>query len=60
MLNIFNKYVDFRIVDSIMTLIRDIVNIAEYVIFILLGVLALSQKTVTIPLLDPFIDKHMN
>ena len=60
LLNIFKVGVNLSIIYSIESLLRGLISIAEYVVFAILAVMALAQKTVTIPLLDPFIDKHMN
>lgn len=58
-LNIFKVVVNLSVVYSIENLFRGLINIAEYVIFAILGVMAFSQKTIKIPLIDSLIDKHM-
>lgn len=59
LLNMFKVYANFEIVYSIENILYTLVNIAKYVVFAIFGVMALSQKTVKIPLLDSFLDKHM-
>ncbi len=59
-MNIFDEYFTLNVVTRIITVLLDIVNIAEYVIFIILGFMALNQKTLKLPLLDSAIGKHMD
>ena len=59
-MNLFDETFYVEIVNEIVTLLRNIVNIAEYVIFVLLGILALGKKTVRLPLVDATVEKHMN
>ena len=58
-LNMFKVYSNIEIVYSIENLFYDLVVIVKYVVFAIFGVMALSQKSVKIPLLDNFLDKHM-
>jgi uncharacterized membrane protein len=58
-LNIFKVYPDIAIVYAIENLIYGLVNIAKYVVFAIFCVMALSKKSVKIPLIDSLIDKHM-
>ena len=55
---VFDDYFKVEKLSEIATVLKDIVNIAEYVIFILLGILAFSQRTIRIPFVDKIIDKH--
>lgn len=55
---LFDDYYKVDKLPEIMTVLKDIVNIAEYVIFILLGILAFSQRTIRLPIVDKMIDKH--
>ena len=57
-LNMFKVYVNIEIVYSIENLLYNVVVIAKYIVFAVFGVMALSQKSVKIPLLDNFLDKH--
>jgi uncharacterized membrane protein len=59
-MNLFDKNFYVEIVNEIVTLLRNVVNIAEYVLFVLLGVLALGKKTVRLPLVDAAMEKHVN
>jgi uncharacterized membrane protein len=55
---LFDDYFKVEKLSEIVTVLKDIVNIAEYVVFILLGILAFSQRTIRLPLVDKIIDKH--
>ncbi len=59
-MSLFDETFSMEIINEIEVVLRNIANIAEYVIFILLGILALAKKTVRIPLVDAAIEKHMN
>ncbi len=58
-LNIFKVYPNIDVIYAIENLIYSLVNIAKYVVFAIFGVMALSKKSVKIPLIDSLIDKHM-
>ncbi len=59
-MSLFDKFFNMEIVIEIENILRNILNIVEYVIFILLGVLALGKKTVRLPLVDAAVEKHVN
>ena len=59
-MHLFDEPLDTEILDEIVTLLRDIVNIAEYVVFVLMGILALGKKTVRLPLIDAAVKKHLD
>lgn len=59
-MNLFDEALDTEILDEIVTLLRHIVNIAEYVVFVLMGILALGKKTVRLPLIDAAVKKHLD
>jgi hypothetical protein len=59
-MNLFDEALDTEILDEIVMLLRDIVNIAEYVVFVLMGILALGKKTVRLPLIDAAVKKHLD
>lgn len=56
---LFDDYFKVEKLAEIVTVLKDIVNITEYVVFIVIGVFALSQRTIKIPLVDSLIDKHI-
>ena len=58
--NLFDETLRVVIIDKIVTLLRHIVNMAEYVIFVLLGILALGKKTIRLPFVDAAVEKHLN
>ena len=59
-MNLFDEFFSMEIILEIETILRSILNIVEYVIFILLGILALGNKTVRLPLVDGVIEKHVS
>ena len=59
-MNLFNDTFEVEIISKIVVILNNIVNIAEYVIFILLGIRAFSQGTIKIPVVDSIINKHVN
>ena len=59
-MSLFNEPFDMEIVIEIETILRSILNIVEYVIFVLLGIFALGKKTIRLPLVDAAVEKHVN
>ena len=59
-MNLFDEFFSMEIILEIETILRSILNIVEYVIFILLGIFALGKKTIRLPLVDAAIEKHVN
>lgn len=59
-INIFDESFDYTVITRIDTLLQHILGIVRYVVFILLGIFALLQNTVKIPLVDSTVDKHMD
>lgn len=55
---LFDDYFKVEKLPAIVTVLKDVVNIAEYVVFVLFGVLSFSQRTIRLPLVDKLIDKH--
>jgi uncharacterized membrane protein len=55
---LFDDYFKVEKLSAIVTVLKDVVNIAEYVVFVLFGVLSFSQRTIRLPLVDKLIDKH--
>ena len=58
-MNLFNEFFSMEVVLEIEAILRSILNIVEYVVFILLGVMALGKKTVRVPLVDALVEKHL-
>ena len=59
-MSLFDEAFSMEMVRDIENILRSILNIVEYVIFILLGILALGNKTVRLPLVDGVIEKHVS
>ena len=59
-MSLLNEPFDMEIVIEIETILRSILNIVEYVIFVLLGIFALGKKTIRLPLVDAAVEKHVN
>ncbi len=55
----FDKPFSISIVSKILTFITDAIDIGENLIFILLGVMAYSKKTIELPVIDSFINKNV-
>ena len=49
-----------EVISKIVNVIDIILEIAEKALFIILGVYALKQRTLKIPVIDPLIDKSIN
>ncbi len=58
LLRIFNKSVSLPVLNRIVNFLSSFINLAEKVVFILLGALALEQKGIKLGFVDKFIDKH--
>jgi uncharacterized membrane protein len=58
-LGLFKVVINLNFIYAVENLFRGILNIIEYMVFAVFGVLALFGKTIRIPLLDSFIDKHI-
>ena len=58
-MNLFDEFFSMEVVLEIEAILRSILNILEYVVFILLGVMALGKKTVRVPLVDSLVEKHL-
>ncbi len=58
-LNLFDETLDTAIIDKIAIVLNHIVNMTEYIVFVLLGILALGKKTIRMPLVDKTVKKHM-
>ena len=58
-LNLFDVFFSMEVVLEIEAILRSILNILEYVVFILLGVMALGKKTIRVPLVDSLVEKHL-
>ena len=59
-MNLFDEFFSMEIILEIETVLRNILNIVEYVVFILLGIFALGKKTIRLPLVDAAVEKHVN
>ena len=57
--SLFNNPVYFTAVNNFIELFTRIINIAEKVFLLLLGLQALKQKSFKIPVVDDFIAKHV-
>lgn len=58
-LGLFKVVINLNFIYAVENLFRGILDIIEYMVFAVFGVLALFGKTIRIPLLDSFIDKHI-
>jgi len=60
MVSIFEGYFSHSKVDSFFYILDDLLTIFRYVLFILLGLLALKQNTLPLPGIDSIVSKHMD
>ena len=58
-MNLFDEFFSMEVILEIEAILRSILNILEYVVFILLGVMTLGKKTVRVPLVDALVEKHL-
>lgn len=58
-LQIFKIYFTADIVHSIINVIQDVIELIRVVLMLVLGVKALNQGTVTVPVVDNLISKYM-
>lgn len=59
-LGIFHVYISLSIVTSLVNVIVEIMGIIKTILFLLLGIKALTQGSITIPVVDNLINKYMN
>ena len=58
--NIFGGTFYLKFVGNLFTFLHSVINFAEKIIFLILGLKALNQGTVRIPVIDNLIDKYMD
>lgn len=56
---IFNGSFNITVLDRFFNALVSGVNVIEKIVFMILGLKALSQGTIVIPMIDKFISKHM-
>lgn len=59
LVNVFNGSFDYGIVTKILSVFTEALSIAKTVIFLMLGVKALTLSTIKVPFVDNFINKYM-
>ena len=59
LVNVFNGSFDYGIVSKILSVFTEAISIVKTVIFLMLGVKALSMATIKVPFVDNFINKYM-
>lgn len=57
--NLFDESVRVEFITNLVSMLNWVLVIAEKVLFILLGIKALNQGNIKIPVIDPLINKHM-
>lgn len=60
LLSIFEVYFSASIVNSIINVITDALSIIRTVLLLVLGVKALNQATINVPVVDNLVNKYMN
>lgn len=56
---LFDGYFHIEYVNEIISLLQNIINFVEKLVFLGLGFKALTQGTIQIPMVDEFVNKHM-
>ncbi len=57
--SIFGIYLDTSVVSSLFTVLSGICQLVEKILFIVLGIRAIGQGTVSVPIVDKLIDNYM-
>ena len=57
--NLFNATFYVTLVSKVVAILHNVLNIAELVLFLVLGFKALKLETVRVPVIDPLLDKAM-
>lgn len=57
MCNIFGGYFNYGIISKLVNFVQSVVNYAETIVFLLLGLMALRMKTFDIPVIDTVVDE---
>lgn len=57
--NLFNAYVSVPVLNDIVTLVKDLIYLAEKIFLMVLGVKALNQGTVAVPFVDKLVVKYL-
>lgn len=57
--NIFDGYVEINILTEIVNTIVAAIDIVEKVLFIVLGMKAFNQETISVPIVDKIVHKYM-
>lgn len=59
LVDLFNGSFSYSVVSKILSVITEALDIAKTVIFLMLGVKALTQATIKVPFVDNFLNKYM-
>ena len=59
-IGIFGGYISFNYVYNLIYLIRNVLNVVELVLFVLLGLKSFTQGTIQIPVVDNLVNKFMD
>lgn len=60
LLSIFNKYPSSSFIAGCSSAITGVISLIRSILFIILGLKAFNQGTIRLPIIDAFIDKHMD
>jgi uncharacterized membrane protein len=59
LVNLFNGSFSYSIVTKILNVITDAIDIVRTIVFLMLGVKALTVSTIKVPFVDNFINKYL-
>ena len=57
--NLFSAYISVPVLNDIVTLVKDLIYLAEKIFLMVLGVKALNQGTVAVPFVDKLVVKYL-
>lgn len=57
--NLFNAYISVPVLNDIVTLVKDLIYLAEKIFLMVWGVKALNQGTVAVPFVDKLVVKYL-
>ena len=58
-ISVFNAYISVPVLNDIVTLVKDLIYLAEKIFLMVLGVKALNQGTVAVPFVDKLVVKYL-
>lgn len=57
--NVFGSYFSIPFITNVLNLLRSVISLIETLVFAVLGVMALTQSKVKLPMIDDFLEKNV-